>query len=332
MTRKPFTIFYDPDREPFYTANGKYYIFAPSGCVMVNNRPAAFLNWDQTTQNVELDIAPGTTPYAVYAHVYEYHNPNTDFDYEVEFNNQPSSIAYTRSAATVPVGVVCVAVLGQGYNDGNHYDICTSAINLFTPSSPRPFEVSWDHRDNNGSGAWIIYWPYIALNVNGHRLDPSGMSQSQRGYGWYVLPASLDLQLDDFICLAVTTVAGSTGADSVSIVKLNSVPSSQPDIDGNITYYIAIARIKKIRSGSQSEGKEVDQYLCSSLYLGNGRLSKPVSLLGKIRYKTSQGDHKWQVQTVQIDRNGNVTENDWEDVDGGVATPISGLINSTAGS
>lgn len=128
----PFEVFYH---------GGHYYIFAPDGCVLVNGVAAEMK--DAENGNVQLSFSE--VPESLYAHVSPKEDGSSsspssgespssggspsssssdesDVSYEVTFDGNA-----TKEGA---VWNIRVTSFGQEYNDGEQYDIVTSAINL----------------------------------------------------------------------------------------------------------------------------------------------------------------------------------------------------------
>lgn len=109
----PFEVFYDPDTEG-------YYIFAPTGCVLVGGVAATIANQD-SNQNVPLTALSGDFPTALYAHVTESTSGGATVN-TVTFDGNA-----TLSGAKYDFKVCS---FGADENDGDQYDLCTSVVNL----------------------------------------------------------------------------------------------------------------------------------------------------------------------------------------------------------
>lgn len=106
---RPFFVGYDTDSEG-------YYIFAPEGCVLINGEDAVIDN--ASSDNVALDIDPDDLPDYIYLHVSEKSDGkwHATFDGEDELEGAKYNVKVVR--------------FGRSENDGDSYDILTSAVSL----------------------------------------------------------------------------------------------------------------------------------------------------------------------------------------------------------
>ena len=108
---RPFEVAYDTERE-------EYYIFAPTGCVLVDGKAAEIADAD-SYGNVVLDIG-GSMPDALYAHVTQ--SEDATNGYKVEFDGKE-----TKSGAKWNFKVTN---FGEEENDGGQYDLATGIVSL----------------------------------------------------------------------------------------------------------------------------------------------------------------------------------------------------------
>lgn len=135
---RPFHIFFDTEDE-------KYYIFAPKGCVLVGGKAAVAKegvrsDWEDT-QNLEIEGVGDSGLTDVYCHVQvkEEDEPENDSN----SNDEPKKISQIvfwfdlkdsidpeQGEETATGYTFLVSKVGASENDGNNYDVCTSAINI----------------------------------------------------------------------------------------------------------------------------------------------------------------------------------------------------------
>ena len=176
----PFEVFFE---------DGKYYIFAPEGCVLVAGKVVEIA--DAENGNVELDLDIDDLPECLYAHVTA--DSDATGGYKVEFDGEDEKEGAKWSFR--------VMSFGSAENDGDQYDIATSVVCLGGGGGhPGPYEPIFEDG---------------VLSDVGAGLYPFG----RNFYSYVTIDSSAEVS-DGFIGIEITHPQGSSTTPSAVIKKI----------------------------------------------------------------------------------------------------------------